>query len=91
MTLDPQLHRALAERIRYYGKLGIYDFYRREDSAPSAIPASSEPSKSIPDQRELDDLQRSKAAFAAPVEETAFEAPSPKPESRVTDPVRPCV
>jgi uracil-DNA glycosylase len=29
-TLDPQLKRALAERIRYYNELGIYDFYQRE-------------------------------------------------------------
>ncbi len=30
ITLDPQLKRALADRIRYYNELGIYDFYRRE-------------------------------------------------------------
>ena len=29
-TLDPQLKRELAERIRFYHDLGIYDFYRRE-------------------------------------------------------------
>jgi DNA polymerase len=29
-ALDPQLKRALADRIRYYNELGIYDFYRRE-------------------------------------------------------------
>jgi DNA polymerase len=40
MPLDPQLRRALAERIRYYRELGIYDFYRREVSS------------SQPDQRE---------------------------------------
>ncbi len=28
-VLDPQLKRALAERIRFYNELGIYDFYRR--------------------------------------------------------------
>jgi uracil-DNA glycosylase family 4 len=28
-TLDPELRRALAERVRYYHELGIYDFYRR--------------------------------------------------------------
>jgi uracil-DNA glycosylase family 4 len=28
-TLDPKLRRALAERVRYYHELGIYDFYRR--------------------------------------------------------------
>jgi DNA polymerase len=32
-TLDPQLRRALTERIRYYNELGIYDFYRREPNA----------------------------------------------------------
>jgi len=29
-TLDPELRRVLAERLRYYHELGIYDFYRRE-------------------------------------------------------------
>jgi len=29
-TLDPQLKRDLADRIRYYNELGIYDFYQRE-------------------------------------------------------------
>lgn len=28
--LDPQLRRALAERLQYYRDIGIYDFYRRE-------------------------------------------------------------
>ena len=28
--LDPELRRALAERVRYYHELGIYDFYRRD-------------------------------------------------------------
>jgi uracil-DNA glycosylase family 4 len=32
-TLDPQLRRALTERIRYYNELGIYDFYRHEPIA----------------------------------------------------------
>jgi len=27
--LDPQLRRALSDRLRYYNDLGIYDFYRR--------------------------------------------------------------
>src|SRR5450755_790207 len=31
-TLTPQLKRALADRIRYYNELGIYDFYRRPES-----------------------------------------------------------
>ena len=36
-TIDNlDLRRALAERVRYYHELGIYDFYRREDPRPSA-------------------------------------------------------
>ena len=27
---NPDLRHALAERVRYYNELGIYDFYRRE-------------------------------------------------------------
>jgi len=43
-TLDPQLKRALADRIRYYNELGIYDFYRREASAPTQLqPEQREP------------------------------------------------
>ncbi len=30
--LDPDLRRALAERVRYCHEMGIYDFYRRESS-----------------------------------------------------------
>jgi uracil-DNA glycosylase family 4 len=48
-TLDPQLRRAIADRIRYYNELGIYDFYSREIAAepqeemtPRAVPAAEE-------------------------------------------------
>ena len=34
--LDPQLRRAVADRIRYYKELGIYDFYRRE-AGPDSV------------------------------------------------------
>ena len=30
LTLDPELRRALAERVRYCHEMGIYDFYRRD-------------------------------------------------------------
>jgi uracil-DNA glycosylase len=32
-SLDPQLRRAVADRIRYYNELGIYDLYRRSGDA----------------------------------------------------------
>src|SRR6266567_2656736 len=42
MPLDPALRRALADRVRYYNDLGIYDFYRRTviaepEEAPSSV------------------------------------------------------
>ena len=58
-TLDPQLKRALAERIRYYNELGIYDFYRR-DSGETAVQIQPE---------ERDPLPRAKAAAVAPTPE----------------------
>jgi uracil-DNA glycosylase family 4 len=89
--LDPQLKRDLSERIRFYNELGIYDFYRR-DSAVLNLgtvedTAILENSAIQPEQRDLM-TPRSKAAIAAPVEESAFEVANPKPESGVTDPVQ---
>ncbi len=37
LALDPQLRRALAERVRYCHEMGIYDFYRRESRASESI------------------------------------------------------
>src|SRR5258706_3408722 len=38
-SLNPELRRAVAERLRFYNELGIYDFYRRTRSveATSAV------------------------------------------------------
>ena len=55
-TLDPQLKRALAGRIRYYNELGIYDFYRRETTVQIQ-----------PEEREP--LPRAKAAILRPAGE----------------------
>jgi uracil-DNA glycosylase len=46
-VLDPQLRRALSERVRYYNELGIYDFYRRE--GPAADPALAESAADVLD------------------------------------------
>jgi DNA polymerase len=88
-VLDPELKRALAERVRYYNELGIYDFYRREpaeanlDTIQDA--AILENPTTQPEQRDLM-TPRSKAAIAIPVEENIFEVA--KSESGVTDPVQ---
>ncbi|HSZ02072.1 MAG TPA: uracil-DNA glycosylase [Terriglobales bacterium] len=90
-VLDPQLKRALAERVRYYNELGIYDFYRREPAIadPSTRrDAELYESPSIqPEQRDLM-TPRSKAAIAVPVEENIFEVAIPNAESGVADPVQ---
>jgi uracil-DNA glycosylase len=74
--LDPQLKRALTDRIRYYNELGIYDFYRRD----STVQIQSE---------EREPLPRAKAAAVIPVaiKEELFEITT-KPESAIADPVQ---
>ncbi len=100
-TLDPQLRRALAERVRYCHELGIYDFYRRETrlaqltepaaTAAETVPASwsSTSSSSFQTQSELrEEMSARKSAVVATVaEENIFEIAAPKPEHGVADPV----
>jgi len=92
-VLDPQLQRALAERIRYYNELGIYDFYRRDsaEANPRAIEDAVVHGNPVvqPEQRE-EMTARSKADIAVPVvqEEDLFEMANPKPESGAIDPVQ---
>jgi DNA polymerase len=91
--LDNQLKRALAERVRYYNELGIYDFYRREPAVASVSAVQDavvhETSTIQPEQRE-EMTPRSKAAVAVPVvpEDDLFEVANQKPESGVADPVQ---
>jgi len=41
-TLDAELRRILADRVRFYNELGIYDFYRRSTSQVECQPEESE-------------------------------------------------
>lgn len=77
-TLDPQLKRDLAERIRFYHELGIYDFYRRAD-----LPQEMLETEASPIQREERDLMPRKSASELPVLQNS----GMRPESRVSDPV----
>jgi uracil-DNA glycosylase len=76
-TLDPKLKQALAERIRFYNDLGIYDFYRRS-LAPQAISVA----EVEPEQRE--EMPR---ITAMPTADEDMFAP-PNPEVAVADPVK---
>lgn len=73
-ALHPHLRRALAERIRFYNELGIYDFYRRESAATSS---------------EIQSAQLDEVSSVPVTAETAMEAEDvlalPKPESGVTN------
>jgi DNA polymerase len=97
-VLDPELRRALAERVRYYHELGIYDFYRREprisqlaetDSIGETISASATASSFQSSQSELREEMpaRKSAVVPAAPKESVFEIVTPKPEHGVTDPV----
>jgi uracil-DNA glycosylase family 4 len=72
--LSPQLKRALADRIRYYNELGVYDFYRRETVTPIQIQ---------PEQREP--LPKDKAA--AVISQELFPGSTPA-ESAIADPAQ---
>jgi DNA polymerase len=94
-VVDAALKRALAERIRYYNELGIYDFYQRDSAlAPSATGNASavDTLESLnspiqPEQRE--EMSPRKTAVALPVAE---ESPLPvvvsHAEARVSDPAK---
>jgi len=74
-SFDPQLRSALAERIRFYNELGIYDFYRRP---PIEVAESLNP-------EEREEMPRARAT--AVVDDETFTKPASKPESGVSDPV----
>jgi uracil-DNA glycosylase len=91
--LEPDLRRALGERLRYYNELCIYDFYRRASLAPvaSADAVNAETDDSAvsenpqPELREEMPARKSATAAAIP-EENIFDVLNPKPEYSVTDP-----
>jgi uracil-DNA glycosylase family 4 len=93
--LDPQLRRALVERMRYYNEMGIYDFYQR---GPASFVLPEGPGDAIRvDALSLiptlptelrEEMPARKSAVAPPVaEDNTFEIVTPKPEYGITDPV----
>jgi uracil-DNA glycosylase family 4 len=91
---NSDVRRALAERIRYYNELGIYDFYRREGHGLRVVEA--EPAIEAPasesgfaSQLELREemVAKKSAVLPKPAADTNFEVVTPKPEQSVTDPV----
>ena len=91
-TLDPDLRRALAERVRYCHEMGIYDFYRRGPRTSESVPVASAIA-------ELDDLSstfqelreempaKKSAAVAKVSNESSLPILISHEEQSVTDPV----
>ncbi len=88
-TLNPDLRRALADRIRYYNELGIYDFYRRESSEEVQATVALESSSALTSQPEPREEMspRKSAVLPKQADESVFQVLSSKPEQAVTDPV----
>jgi uracil-DNA glycosylase family 4 len=94
-TLDPELRRALAARIRYYNEMGIYDFYRRpvsEHVAEVAAIAVDEVATTILKHTLEVGEEMSPRKATVPVaihdEENVLQAIGLKPEQSVSDPVK---
>ena len=86
MPLSPELRRALADRIRYYQEMGIYDFYRREGVSAAAV---LDPPAAIPtESREPMPRKSAVAVVPPPAEDNMFEVVSTRPEQNVADPVK---
>ncbi len=79
-TLDPELRRALAERVRYCHEMGIHDFYRRESAAPDQIPSSTFQSEP------REEMAARKSVVARTIIEDNLVAITPNSELGVSDP-----
>jgi DNA polymerase len=96
-TLDPELRRALAARIRYYNEMGIYDFYRqppadRAGEVLSSVVVSEEEiavsEQTLEPGEEMSPRKATAVAMPVAVEENIFEVIALKPEQSVSDPVK---
>ena len=88
LALDPRLRRELAERVRYYNELGIYDFYQREP-LPAEQASAADAALSAQSQSEVREEMsaRKSAAVRTVAGENVLEVLQPKPEYGVADPV----
>ncbi|HEY6338619.1 MAG TPA: uracil-DNA glycosylase [Candidatus Sulfotelmatobacter sp.] len=91
-AIDPQIRRALADRLRFYHELGIYDFYRRGPLVAESTEVAGETVDPVffprfqPETRE-EMSRRKSAAVATLAEDNLVDAHASKPESGVSDPL----
>jgi len=80
----------LAERVRYYQELGIYDFYYRDRIGPEPTTSVAEEVAADPQHVSEPQLReemaaRKSAVAAKPRDESAYQVLVPKPEQNVPD------
>src|SRR5258708_3245959 len=80
-TLDPELRRALAERVRYCHEMGIYDFYRRENAATDGV------SSAVVESEIREEMAARKSAVVPAIAATNLVAITSSSESGITDPI----
>ena len=78
-TLEPELRRALAERVRYCHEMGIYDFYRRGTVVLDVIPTQSQ-------LEPREEMSPKKSATVASIAHSSLAAIAVNPEHGISDP-----
>jgi uracil-DNA glycosylase family 4 len=91
-ALDPDLRRAIAERVRYCHEMGIYDFYRREPRVSESVPVSSAVAEvddlSSTPQELREEMPAKKSTVVAKIaNENSLQVLTPHPEQAITDPI----
>ena len=81
-SLNPELRRAVAERVRFYNELGVYDFYRR--AVPQSV-ANQNFQDQQPESGEEMSPRRATAVAMPVAAEEILEANAAKPEEGVRD------
>ena len=88
-VLDPNLKRALADRIRFYNELGIYDFYQREPVENVKSEGSGASTDSVLRNEEREEMTpRAKTIAPATRTENIFRAAVSGAESTVAHPLQ---
>ncbi|HLZ43062.1 MAG TPA: uracil-DNA glycosylase [Candidatus Sulfotelmatobacter sp.] len=81
------LRRALAERIRYYNELGIYDFYQREGQGYEAAATNQEQATATLTHDPREEMPVKKSAAVRKLAENIFSGVTPKLEQNISDPI----
>ncbi|HZC24270.1 MAG TPA: uracil-DNA glycosylase, partial [Candidatus Binatia bacterium] len=84
---NPELRRALAERVRYYNELGIYDFYRREPLEPGNAANGTEQILAVSQTELREEMSPRKAAAVTKNADENVAQAIARPEQSVSDPI----